>query len=112
MGYAAHEEGTFTDATTSETWDTVQTTSPNTTEGVLNFKIFTNNMAAGDIFEVRLMAKDAAAGTLQQIRHFGRAGKQSFPIEFNAPLTTDWDLQMRQRAGTVRAMKWIIEKAT
>ena len=54
------------DYTPGDTWDVIQTTSPNTTEGVFQFSIAANALVAGETLEARLQVKDAAAGTIRK----------------------------------------------
>lgn len=113
MTIAIHEEGTYTD-TPGDTWDVIQTTSPNTTEGVFQFSIAANLLVAGETLEARLQVKDAAAGTLRTVWAFSITGVQSIP-QITSPgiaLMNDWDFSMRQRTGTGRAIKWSIVKVT
>ncbi len=113
MAIAIHEEGTYTD-TPGDTWDVIQTTSPNTTDGVFQFTIALNALVAGETFEARLQVKDAAAGTLRTVWQVAFAGVQAIPAWISPPsaLSNDWDFSMRQRAGTGRAVKWSIVKVT
>ncbi len=113
MAIAIHEEGTYTD-TPSDTWDVIQTTSPNTTDGVFQFLIAVNALAAGDTLEIRLQVKDAASGTLRTVWQNALAGAQSEAMWASPalPLANDWDVAMRQRTGTGRAIKWSIVKVT
>ncbi len=113
MAQSIHEEGTYTD-TPSDTWDSVQTTSPNITDGVMTPFFSLDLLAANETFEARFRMKDAASGTLRVVAgsHLSWTGVQSEPLKtlgaFNC--IHDWDLQFRQRTGTGRAVKWFIGK--
>jgi hypothetical protein len=113
MAIANHEEGTYTD-TPSSTWDSIQTTSPNTTDGVFIFRANLSNLVAGETFEMRIQVKDAAAGTVRTVWQGCWANAQSVPLKQSPPIpvANDWDFQMRQPAGTGRAVAWSIVKVT
>lgn len=111
MTVAIHEEGTYTD-TPGDTWDVIQTTSPNTTEGVFQFSIALNALVAGETVDARLQVKDAASGTLRTVWQVSFTGAQAVPgwVSKAIALMNDWDFSMRQRTGTGRAIKWSIVK--
>ncbi len=113
MAQTLHEAGTYTD-TPGDTWDVIQTTSPNTTDGGFRITFNLSNLVAGETFEARFQEKDAAAGTLRTVHHVCFAGVQATPLkEIVIPVVlNDWDFSMRQRAGTGRAVAWSIYKVT
>lgn len=110
MTIAIHEEGTKNfSGDVNDTWDVIQTTSPNTTDGVFQFGIGLNALVAGDVLEARLQVKDAAAGTLRTVWQLAWAGAQSVPkAEVVTGIKNDWDFSMRQRSGTGRSIPWSI----
>lgn len=114
MALANHEEGTYTAGVIGDTWTSVQTTSPNTTDGVFVFRASLNLLAAGEIFEARVQVKDAASGTLRTVWQGCWAGVQAIALKQSPPIAVvnDWDFQLRQRAGTARATPWSIVKVT
>ena len=113
MAIALHEEGTYTD-TPSSTWDSIQTTSPNTTDGIYQVILGVNALVAGDTLEARFQVKDAAAGTLRTVWTCAWTGVQSDPgwVSPIVAAVNDWDFAMRQTVGTGRAIKWSIVKVT
>jgi hypothetical protein len=116
MTIALHEEGSkdFT-ADVGDTWDPIQTTNPNTTDGVFQFEVNLTNMVAGDVLEIRVQSKDLAAGTLRTFDQAAFAHAQSVLKWVSQPiaLVNDWSFQMRQRAGSAgRVFPWAIVKVT
>lgn len=113
MAIAIHEEITYTD-TPGDTWDVLQTTSPNTTAGTFQFQFFLNALVAGEVFEAKLRVKDGASGTVRDRALFSVIGVQSNQMweSKGFALSTGWDVLARQRTGTGRAVKVLIVKVT
>jgi len=104
--------GTFSPGATSESWTTV-TTNPETTAGIFSLVVDTSTLAAGDVYEVRLRAKVVSGGSQQTYWDAAISGvPPNATLVFPAfMLMHGWDVQMRQRAGTVRSFAWSVRQA-
>jgi hypothetical protein len=108
----AHATGTYTD-TPSTTWDIVSNSgAADTTDGLFSMTLDLHNLAAGDVFEARLGVKDSG-GTLRykMLGSWSGAQLDTLPDRFMGAQTRDWTLELRQPAGTGRAVEWTIYKA-
>lgn len=108
MAASEHESGSQTATVTTE--HTLNTTSPETTDGVFQFYVDVAAMAAGDTLEIRVKEKARSADTqrvavLDVISH-----SQIEPLWISAPLILlhNWDFTIKQTAGTGRAFPWSI----
>jgi len=104
--------GTFSPGNNSESWTTV-TTNPETTAGIFTMLVDVSAMAAADVFEVRLRAKVVTGGSEQTVWDAALNGvPPNGMLVFPAfMLMHNWDLEMRQRAGTVRTYAWSVRQA-
>jgi hypothetical protein len=113
MTIAIHEEGSKDfSGDVNDTWDNIQTTAPNSTDGVFQVTIGMSGMQAGDTWEGRIQMKDAASGTLRTITQVARTGAQTESVQVIFTAANDWNFDMRQRAGTGRTFAWSIVKVT
>lgn len=110
MAISEHASGSQT--CTISTEHTLNTTTPETTDGVFQFFIDTANMVAGDVLEIRLKEKCRTGDTIRQIRMNTLAGVQSDPLWVSESflLLHGWDFTIKQTAGTGRAFPWSIRK--
>lgn len=113
MAISEHESGTKDFAgDVGDTWDVIQTTTPETTDGAFQILIDANALVAGDALEVDLIEKCLSGGTARECWHFVVTGPQSSPMIVSPTilLLHGWDFRMRQRAGTGRSIPWSIRK--
>ena len=114
MAVAELEAGSYTD-TPSTTWDTINTTTPQTTDGAFQFFADVANLAAGEVFEIRVIEKvQNSSGTQREAWRVCLNGVQDKPCVYSPTLLLlhGWDFQMRQINGTGRAIPWSIRYAT
>ena len=112
MAIAAHLEGTQT--ATISTEHVLNTTTPETTDGIFQFFVDTANMVAGDVLELRLKEKCRTGDTIRQMLVTTLAGVQSDPLWVSPTfiLLHGWDFTLKQTAGTGRAFPWSIRKVS
>jgi len=110
MAISEHASGSQT--CTISTEHTLNTTTPETTDGVFQFFIDTANMVAGDVLEIRLKEKCRTGDTIRQLCMNTLAGAQSDPLWASESflLLHGWDFTIKQTAGTGRAFPWSIRK--
>jgi hypothetical protein len=84
----------------------------NTTTGVYQLFIDTDNMAAGDEYTIRIKEKIAnTASTQVNIYSATLDGNQSSPfVTPSLVLANGWDMTMQQVTGTARTIHWSIRK--
>lgn len=109
---AISEHGTGTQTATINTEHTLNTTTPETTDGIYQLFVDTANMVAGDVLEIRIKEKVVSAGTIRQVLMSTLAGVQSDPAWASPSLILlhGWDMTIKQTAGTGRAFPWSIRK--
>ena len=109
---AISEHGTGTQTATINTEHTLNTTTPETTDGIYQLFVDTANMVAGDILELRIKEKVVSAGTIRQVLLATLAGAQSDPgwASPSLILLHGWDMTLKQTAGTGRSFPWSIRK--
>jgi hypothetical protein len=86
----------------------------NTTVGLFQAVIDTNNLAAGDVFEWRLYEKAIAAGT-KRLAEYARIGNAQGKPNWISPAVTlgaGWDMTLIKVAGTDRAFDWSIRSVS
>lgn len=88
---------------------TEETLSSPTTNGTYVFQWRLNNMAAGDVFELRVYAMTLVSGVLEQIwkGSYGPVVPVN-PVVQSPPIASDQQLRftVKQTAGTGRAVDW------
>jgi hypothetical protein len=97
---------------TINTEHTLNSPTPNTTDGVFQVFIDVSAMVAGDVLELRIKEKCRAADTIRQALMSTLAGVQSDPLWVSPSLILmhGWDVTLRQTAGTGRAFPWSIRQ--
>ena len=109
---AISEHATGSQTATISTEHTLNSTSPETTDGVYQLFIDLANMVAGDVLEIRIKEKCRTGDTIRQLLLATLAGAQSDP-RWASPsfvLMNGWDMTIKQTAGTGRAFPWSIRK--
>lgn len=114
MTISEHESGThdFT-SEVGDTWRTLNTTTPNTTDACVQAVIETNGFVAGKDLEARIIEKVVSGGTQRTL--WQKTVDISVPALVSPPLLLlhGWDVQIRQRLGAaVTSVPWSIRKAT
>ena len=110
-----YDTGTYTEVTpaTGNGFDVILTTNPTTVDGVFLFKPDLTNLEAGDWLEIRVQEKNGA-GTLKPLwGPVSFVGPQTVlrpHVRFEA--TNNFTVEMRQRAGTARAIAWAMDRIT
>lgn len=112
MAIAEHEAGSQT--ATISTEHVLNTTTPNTTDGVFQIWVDTSAMLKGDILRVRIKEKIGAATTQRLAFRMEVQGVQDEPALVSPALVLlhGWDMTLQQTAGTGRAFPWSIRKIT
>ena len=107
-----HASGTITLGSISDAWTTLNTPTPETTQGTFQFWFDLNALLAGDTYEARLTEKViSSAGAAREVFRMCWANAQAKVDPSPALiLLHGWDLQVRQRTGTVKAIPWSIRK--
>lgn len=110
MTISAHQEGSQTAVISTE--HTLNTTTPETTDGVFQMFVDVANMVAGDVLELRIKEKCRAGDTIRQVLTSTLSGVQSDPLWVSPSfvLLHGWDFTLKQTAGTGRAFPWSIRK--
>ncbi len=110
MAITEHETGSQTAVIDTE--HTLNTTSPETTDGVYQFVVDTALMVNGDTVIIRVKEKARSGDTIRQIFAASFSHIQSDPL-FVSPtfiLLHGWDFTLEQTDGTGRAFPWSIRK--
>ena len=109
---AISEHATGSQTATISTEHTLNSTSPETTDGVYQLFIDVANMVAGDVLEIRIKEKCRTGDTIRQLLLSTLAGAQSDPLWASPAfvLLNGWDMTIKQTAGTGRAFPWSIRK--
>lgn len=99
---------------TINTEHVLNTSTPETTDGIYQFLVDCANMAAGDILELRLKEKCGAATTQRVAMKATLSGDQNTDDELwvspSLILMHGWDFTLKQTAGTGRAFPFSIRK--
>jgi len=109
---AISEHATGSQTATISTEHVLNTSTPETTDGVYQLFIDTAAMVAGDVTEIRIKEKCRTGDTIRQILVATLAGAQSDPLWVSPSLIlmNGWDMTLKQTAGTGRAFPWSIRK--
>jgi hypothetical protein len=109
---AISEAYTGSQTATISTEHTLNTSTPETTDGIYQLFIDTAAMVAADITEIRIKEKARTGDTQRQIMVATLAGAQSDPLWVSPTfvLMNGWDMTLKQTAGTGRAYPWSIRK--
>jgi len=112
MAIAEHETGSQTATVTTE--HTLNTTTPETTDGIYQFVVDLNAMASGDTVELRIKEKARSSDTQRLITIDTLVDAQSEPLWVSPSLLLlhGWDFTLKQTAGTGRAFPWSIRKVS
>lgn len=112
MAISEHTSGSQT--ATISTEHTLNGTTPETTDGIFQFFVDVNAMAAGDVLELRIKEKCRAADTQRVVFKATLRDDQSTDDEMwvspTLILLHGWDFTLKQTAGTGRAFPWAIRK--
>lgn len=105
------ESGTQT--ATISTEHTLNATSPETTDCIMQFFLDVANMAQDDDLEIRVKEKVISSGT-QRLVFFATLADAQAEAFVTPPLQLlhGWDVTIKQTAGTGRSFPWSIRKVT
>lgn len=111
-----HEEGTVNLSGSLDTETTLNTTNPETTDGVFQFWVDLSNMAAGDVTIIRVYEKVKSAGTARvcesAVINGATIGTNNKIWESRAlMLLYGWKFTIEQTDGSGRSYDWGIRKA-
>jgi hypothetical protein len=83
-----------------------------TNDGIYQFFVDLNALAAGDVFECRMYEKATSAGTQRLVYSCRFAGAQGAPVWASPSfiLLHGWDVTLRKIIGTDRSLAWSIRK--
>lgn len=111
---AISEAYSGTQTATINTEHILNTTSPETTDGIYQLFIDVANMVAGDTLELRIEEKVISAGTIRTIFCATLVGAQGADsaawVSPSMILLHGWDMTLKQTTGTGRAFPWSIRK--
>lgn len=112
MAISEHTSGSQTASIGTE--HILNGTTPETTDGVFQFVVDINAMAAGDALELRLKEKCRSGDTQRTIFSSYFVGAPSAEgalwVSPSFLLLHGWDFTIKQTAGTGRAFPWSIRK--
>lgn len=89
-------------------------TDPDTTSGIFQFWIETNNMARGDVLEISLYEEINDSADTNRKFFFDIIAHDQFTPMYVTPsfmLMHGWRFSIKQIAGTGRSFQWSIRKA-
>lgn len=113
MALAELYSGTNTLVLNTET--TLNSVTPNTTDGVYQLFVDVSNMVAGDILEIRIREKVTSAGTQRAIFMStlanAQGGDSAIWVSPSLLLMHGWAMTLKQTGGTGRAFAWSIRYA-
>jgi hypothetical protein len=99
---------------TSEWSMTTDTAGPDsdTTDGVYQFFVDLNALAAGDLFEFKIYEKVLSSSTQRLAYSAVFSGAQSAPVWVSPSfiLLHGWDATLKKLSGTDRAIDWSVRK--
>lgn len=106
-----HESGT--QAATVTTEHTLNTTTPETTDGAFQLLVDLNAMAVGDRVTLRIKEVAVSGGTQREVWSATYQHAQARPMAVSPPiiLLHGWDMTLEQEAGTGRSFPWSIRAA-
>ena len=95
---------------TSET--TLNTTTPETTDGIYQLFVDVSAMAAGDIYVFRIKEKARSGDTQRLLFAFTLSHAQLEPLWCSPALILmhGWDMTIQRSAGSDRTLNWSIRK--
>lgn len=100
--------------TTTEHSMTTDTAGPDadTTDGAFQAFIDLNAVAAGDVFEFRVLEKVLSSSTQREVFSARFANAQGSPVWVSPTLILmhGWDMTLKKISGTDRAIDWSIRK--
>lgn len=106
-----HETGSQT--ATLDTEHVLNTTSPETTDGVFQLFVDCNAMTSSDVTILRAKEKARSGDTQRTLWTITMSGVQAEPLIVTPPLILlhGWAFTLEQTDGTGRAYPWSIRKA-
>ena len=111
---AISEAYSGTQTATINTEHVLNTSTPETTDGIYQLFVDLNAMAAGDTLELRIKEKVISSGTIRTIFVATLVGAQGADsaawVSPSMILLHGWDMTLKQTAGTGRAFPWSIRK--
>lgn len=111
---AISEAYTGTQTAVVSTEHTLNTTTPETTDGIYQLFVDVANLAAGDALEIRVKEKVVSAGSSRVIFASILVGAQGADsaawVSPSLILLHGWDMTIKQTAGTARTFPWSIRK--
>jgi hypothetical protein len=112
MAITEHVTGSQT--ATINTEHTLNTTTPETTDGIYQVFIDIDAMALGDITEIRVKEKARTGDTqrtcLKAVLAHDPSADDNLWVSPALVLMNGWDVTLKQTAGTGRAYPWSIRK--
>jgi hypothetical protein len=112
MALTEHESGTA--SLTLDTPDTLNTTSPETTDGAFCLVLDLSALAAGDILVITIQERALSGGTTRTIWQDTVAhdqGAEEMYVTPFLPMLHGWNMILEQTDGTGRSIPWSIRKA-
>ncbi len=108
MAVTELETGSQTSVITTE--HTLNTTTPETTDGMLMLFLDVSAMASGDLLEIRCKEKARSGDTQREIYVETLVGVQASPMWVGPALIMlhGWDFSIKQTTGSARAYPWSI----
>ena len=109
---SVHEDGT--QSATLDTEHTLNTTTPETTDGVFQFVVDLANMVNGDIVVLKVKEKCLSGGTQRLVwrKQFAHVQGEPLAISPSLILLHGWDFTLEQTDGAAgRSFPWSIRKA-
>jgi hypothetical protein len=109
---AISEHATGSQACTVGTEHTLNSTTPETTDGIYQLYLDVSALVAADVLEIRIKEKCRTGDTIRQLLLSTLAGAQSDPLWCSPSLIllNGWDMTIKQTAGTSRTILWSIRK--
>lgn len=90
----------------------LNTTDPDTTDGIFQLFVDTANMVAGDSLDVQILEKARTGDTARLVFSMTVEDVQAEPLLVSPALLlgVGWTMRIRQSAGTARAFPWSIRQ--
>ncbi len=110
MAVSVHEDGTETSDGTEET---LNTTSPDLTDGAFQLFVDLNTMVNDDEVTIRIKEKALSGGAERLIWSASYKHVQARPLSVSPPLILihGWNMTLEKTAGSNTAFPWSIRKA-
>lgn len=103
-----------TQTTVLSTEHVLNTTTPETTDGIFQVVLDISQMTLGDALEIRVKEKAISAGTQRtawtQVITNAASADEGLWISPSVILMHGWDVTLKQTAGTVRGYPWSIRQ--